>query len=128
MRMISKFTVALALSGATIAVPAAAHPKLVSATPAANASAQATTRIILVFSEKLMPPLSGATLIMTGMPGMKDHPDMKMSGVTAKVGADEKSLELRSAKPLPAGSYRVDWHVVGGDTHRITGQHRFDVS
>ncbi|UUL83817.1 copper homeostasis periplasmic binding protein CopC [Sphingomonas qomolangmaensis] len=127
MRMFSKLTLALALAGVAIAAPAVAHPKLVSATPAADASVKATTRIVLVFSEKLMAPLSGATLIMTGMPGMQNHPDMKMSGVTAKVGADGKSLELVSAKPLPAGSYRIDWHVVGGDTHRITGQHRFNV-
>ncbi len=112
----------------TTTAPALAHPKLVSATPAANASAKAVSRIVLKFSERLTPRVSGATLTMTGMPGMKDHPDMKMSGVNAVVGSDGTSIVITSAKPLAAGTYRVDWHVVGGDTHRITGTHAFTVS
>lgn len=112
----------------TTTAPALAHPKLVSATPAANASAKAVSRIVLKFSERLTPRVSGATLTMTGMTGMKDHPDMKMSGVNAVVGSDGTSIVITSAKPLPAGTYRVDWHVVGGDTHRITGTHAFTVS
>ena len=124
MRLFSR----IALSLATViafTVPAAAHPKLLSATPAANASAKAVSRIVLKFSERLTPRLSGATLTMTGMPGMANHPDMKMTGVSAAIGSDGSSIVLTTAKPLPAGSYRVDWHVVGADTHRITGTHSF---
>ena len=29
--------------------------------------------------------------------------------------------------PLPAGTYRADWVIVGADTHRITGAHSFSV-
>lgn len=107
--------------------PAMAHPKLVTATPAANAPAAKTDTVRLVFSERLTPKLSTATLVMTGMSGMANHPDMKMPGVTTAISADGKALVLSSAKPLPAGTYRVDWAVVGADTHRITGKHAFSI-
>ena len=127
MRLFPKSAVSLAPAIA-LPVPAAAHPKLLSASPAANASAKAVSRIVLKFSERLTPRLSGATLTMTGMPGMANHPDMKMSGVNAAIGSDGISIVLTSAGPLPAGTYRVDWHVVGADTHRITGTHSFTVN
>lgn len=113
----------------TLMVPAAAlaHPKLVAASPAAKATVARTATVKLTFSERLMPKLSTATLIMTGMPGMANHPDMKMTGITSAVAADGKSIVLTSAKPLPAGSYRADWVIVGSDTHRITGKHSFSV-
>ncbi|WP_033921663.1 copper resistance protein CopC [Sphingomonas sp. 37zxx] len=129
MRMFSKLALALALSGAALAAPASAHLTLVSASPAANASASAATTklIVLKFSDTLTPQQSGAALIMTGMPGMANHPYMKIPGVTASIGADGKSLELSLAKPLPVGTYRIDWYVVGSDTHRVTGQHSFSI-
>ena len=122
-------TAAIIAALATLLTPAAAfaHPKLVAATPAANATVARTNTIKLTFSERLMPKLSSATLIMTGMPNMTNHPDMKMAGVTSTVAADGKSIVLKSAKPLPAGSYRADWVIVGADTHRITGKHSFSV-
>jgi hypothetical protein len=52
---------------------------------------------------------------------------MKMTGVSSAIAADGKSIILVSAKPLPAGSYRADWVIVGADTHRITGKHSFSV-
>ncbi len=118
----------LATVGVTMLPTAAlAHPKLVTATPAANATVSRTTTVKLTFSERVMPKLSRATLIMTGMPNMKNHPDMKMAGVTSAVAPDGKSIVLTSAKALPAGSYRADWVIVGADTHRITGKHSFSV-
>lgn len=122
-------TMAIIAALAALAMPAAAlaHPKLVAASPAVNAKVAPTNSIKLTFSERLMPKLSGATLTMTGMPGMANHPDMKMPGVTSTVAADGKSILLTLAKPLPAGSYRADWIIVGADTHRITGTHSFSV-
>lgn len=115
-------------TAAILSLPAAAlaHPTLIAANPAADATVPRTATITLDFSEKLMPKLSGAKLIMTGMPGMKDHPDMPMKAA-ATIGANGKSIVVKAASPLPAGSYRVDWHVVSSDTHRITGSHSFSV-
>ena len=102
-----------------------AHPKLVSSTPAANASVPAPSRITLTFSEGLMPKLSGAEIVMTGMPGMPNH-RMAVTGFKTSVEGD-KTLVLTLAKPLMAGSYQVAWHVVSTDTHRIQGNLAFTV-
>ena len=55
-----------------LSVPAAvlAHPKVVAATPAENASVAPTRTVRLTFNERVMPKLSSATLTMTSMPGM----------------------------------------------------------
>ena len=47
-----------------------AHPKLVSASPAANAAVATPEKISLQFSEKLVPAFSKADLTMAAMPGM----------------------------------------------------------
>lgn len=126
-----KFNMVLAFLavGAAITLPdaARAHPKLVEGSPAANVAAAKPTFVKLTFSERLMPKLSGATLIMTGMAGMVNHPDMKMPGIATAIAADGKSIVLTSSTPLPAGTYRVDWVVVGADTHRVAGAHSFAV-
>lgn len=118
----------LAIAAVMVATPAVviAHPKLVSATPAADAVVAAPKRIALRFSERLIPKLSGASLVMTGMAGMV-HAPMVVSGTKSAAGPDGSSVMVTVAKPLPAGTYRVDWHVVSGDTHRVTGTYAFTV-
>jgi methionine-rich copper-binding protein CopC len=78
-------TIAVALAASAFAATAAqAHPRLASATPAANTVVVAPTRIQLVFSETLVAQVSGIDLTMTAMPGMNMGP-MKVNGVTAAV-------------------------------------------
>ena len=127
MKFRSMIVALVALGTLSVPVAAIAHPKLVSAMPASNATVAPTATVKLTFSERVMPKLSNATLTMTGMPGMTNHGDMKMTGVTSAVSGDGKSITLTSAKPLSAGSYRVDWVIVGADTHRITGKYAFSV-
>lgn len=114
------------ISGIALSAPALAHPKLVSGTPAASATVKSTSKIELQFSEKLVPAFSGADVVMTAMPGMPDHGAMKV-GAKSSVAKDGKTLVIALAKPLPAGDYRVDWRVVAGDTHRLSGSHAFKV-
>ena len=114
-------------SVALCAAPAMAHPRLVAASPAADAAAARTGSVRLTFSERLTPGSSTATLVMTGMPGMASHPDMKMPGVTTAISPDGKVLVITSARPLPAGTSRVDWVVAGADAHRIAGRHAFSI-
>jgi len=52
---------------------------------------------------------------------------MKMTGVTTTISPDGKSIILTSARPLPAGTYRVDWAAVGRDARRVTGRHVFSI-
>ncbi len=107
------------------AVPAAAHPRLVSASPAANASVAGPTQIVLTFSEKLVAPLSGIELTMTAMPGMANHPRMPIRGFTTKI--DGQTLTAKLPRPLPAGTYELKWHVVAADQHRIENSYNFTV-
>lgn len=125
--MFRKTAFAVAMAASVLAATAVqAHPKLDSAAPAANAVVAAPTRIQLVFSEALVAQFSGIDLTMTEMPGMKMGP-MKMNGVRATVAADGKTLVATLAKPLPVGTYKVDYHVVSTDTHRIQGSYTFKV-
>lgn len=101
-----------------------AHPKLLSTTPASHATVAAPASISLSFSEKLL-PVSGADLVMTKMPGMS-MPPMKMEA-KATPSADGMSLVVTPTKPLPVGTYRVDWHVVSTDTHAVKGTFEFTV-
>lgn len=111
----------LALFASTAAL---AHPKLVSTTPASQATVAAPANISLTFSETLL-PVSGAELTMTKMPGMT-MPPMKMQAKAAP-SADAKTLVITPARPLPVGTYRVDWHVVSTDTHAVKGTFEFTV-
>lgn len=114
--------------GLAVAVPALAHPALVSASPVAASTVHDVRSVTLTFSEAFMPQLSGLEIVMTGMPGMEGHhPAMKIPGVKVAAGADRKSLVATLAKPLPAGTYDVNWHAVGDDTHRVTGKVSFAV-
>jgi methionine-rich copper-binding protein CopC len=106
---------------------AQAHPRLVNSSPAANATVPSTSVVTLSFSERLMTGLSGADVAMTGMPGMANHAAMPVSGVRTSVGKDGKTLIARFARALPRGTYKVDWHVVSADTHRINGSITFTV-
>ena len=78
-----------ALSALSVPAAALAHPKIVAATPAANAEVAPTRTVRLTFNERVMPKLSNATLTMTSMPGMANHV-MKMTGVTSAVSKDGK--------------------------------------
>ena len=63
---------------------------------------------------------------MTEMPGMKMGP-MKMNGVKVALAPDGKTLVATFAKPLSAGTYKVDYHIVSTDTHRVQGSYTFKV-
>ena len=121
MRRVSVLTAAAAL--VMVAGAANAHPKLVSATPAANATVAKPARIQLRFSEKLVSAFSKADLIMAAMPGM---PEMKIAS-TAALAADGQTLVITPKAPLSSGRYNVAWHVVSTDTHKVAGNYAFAV-
>lgn len=104
---------------------ALAHPKLVSASPAANAAVAKPTSIKLTFSETLVGSLSGIDLVMTGMPGMAHHDPMPIKGF--KAVANGKDLVVSLPRSLPSGSYELKWHAVAADQHRIEGSYGFTV-
>ena len=113
---------ALAFSGT-----AQAHTKLVSSSPAANATVAKPAKIVLTFNEKLVAKFASATLTMTGMPGMADHAPMKISGFTSVMSKDGKSMTLLMKRALVAGTYNLKWAAAGTDTHRMEGNFTFTV-
>ncbi len=93
---------------------------LLAATPAstpawAHASVKSPSLIRLVFSESLEPAFSGAAL--TDAAG-------KTVPVSRSVGGATITLMPLSLRP---GAYKVTWHSVGHDTHRISGSFGFKV-
>lgn len=111
------------LAAALVASPAFAHPKLVGTVPAANATVAAPSSIALSFNEKIVPRFTGATVTMATGFGAANP----VAGFAPTFGGDGKSLKLASAHPLGRGSYKVAWHAVAADTHRVTGGFAFKV-
>jgi methionine-rich copper-binding protein CopC len=95
--------------------PALAHASLKSSDPAANASVKSPNLIRLVFSETLEPAFSSAEL--TDAAG-------KTLPVSKSVGGATITLMPLGLRP---GAYKVTWHSVGHDTHRINGSFGFKV-
>ncbi len=117
----------LFLAALAIATPASAQFKLAASIPAANAKVAKPGKIILTFSDKMVARSFKAELMMLSMPGMADHPPMKMSGYTTQMSADGKSVSLLLKHALPAGGYALKWSVTGADTHRVAGELPFTV-
>ncbi|MGE8271536.1 copper homeostasis periplasmic binding protein CopC [Stenotrophomonas geniculata] len=115
-------SLALLLSGLAVAPLVLAHPSLLRATPAADATVAPASQIELQFSEKVMPRATRIELSM-------DHGRMKMAMPTTaqQISEDGHTLRARFAKPLPAGTYALQWRAVGQDSHPITGNYRFTV-
>ncbi|MBU1378802.1 MAG: copper homeostasis periplasmic binding protein CopC [Alphaproteobacteria bacterium] len=113
-------TMALAAAAALLlAGEAAAHAKLVTSNPVANATVAAPKTITLTFNEKLAPAFSGFELVMVG------H-NMKVAVKTA-VSKDGLTITGTPQGPLMAGVYKITWHAASADGHRMTGDVAFKV-
>ena len=121
-----KFTVLAAALLVAIPGAAIAHVKLTGSTPAANATVAKPARIELKFSEKLIAPTVKTEILMTGMPGMKDHAPMPMPH-SSQMGKDGKSMTQMLKKALVQGSYTVKWSAAGADSHRMGSEFSFKV-
>ncbi len=112
----------VAAAAALAASLALAHPKLLSASPADKSVGPAPAQIALHFSEKLVAQFCDATLVMNAASG-------STTNVAAKVATstDGRTLTVSPTQPLAPGAYRVDWHVVAADTHRVAGNLTFQV-
>lgn len=110
--------VAIAAVAAFAAGPAAAHARLVSATPAPNSTVAAPRSLSLTFSERTVPAFSGFDVV--------DAAGEKIAVRTA-VAEDGKTLTGALTRPLAAGAYRVDWRIASSDGHRMTGSYTFTV-
>jgi methionine-rich copper-binding protein CopC len=124
-----KTLVALSLAAASIvSMPGAAlaHTRLVSSSPAANTTVARVPSIRLTFNERVIASTVKTELLMTGMPGMRDHAPMKIAFRSA-LASDGKSMTLTPRTPLTPGTYKVTWSAAGADTHRMGSEFSFTV-
>ena len=105
------------LSGA-----AYAHPEFQAADPAPGAATTASPKQIrITFNENVIPKLSGAEV--------KDQTGKIIAtGKAATDPANKKSLVVPVNEQLPPGDYKVEWHAVSDDTHRVKGSFSFSVA
>lgn len=100
---------------------AQAHAHMTAANPAANATVPAGVKsVTLQFNEPVMARFSGFDV--TAANGSKV--------ALAPVAVDPKGRKALTANlkaPLTAGTYKVTWHVVSADTHRMQGAYSFKV-
>jgi methionine-rich copper-binding protein CopC len=82
----------------------------------------------LNFSEGMLTPTAVASIVMTDMPGVKNHGEMIIRNFTPSWSNDNRTLTLSLRQPLRAGSYEVRWQAAGADGHRMTGKVSFKVS
>ncbi|HEX5380280.1 MAG TPA: copper homeostasis periplasmic binding protein CopC [Phenylobacterium sp.] len=110
---------AFAMAAVTLlaATQAQAHAKLLGANPPVNSTVAAPRQIVLKFSERLQPRFSGFDVSKGGA-----RVPMK-----ASIGKDRLSMVGTPASPLAPGAYRIAWHAVTADTHRMQGAYTFVV-
>jgi len=114
------FATAAAAAALLVAGQAAAHAKLVSSTPAADAQVAAPKKITLIFNEKIAPAFSGFDLTMV------EH-NMKIPVKTA-VSKDGKTLTGTPQGAFMKGTYKINWRAASADGHRMTGEVSFKVN
>ena len=96
--------------------PAFAHAMLQKSLPAAGARLKSPRHVTLTFSEALEPAFSGAILL--------DADGRNVTGAPVKIDGPVITITPGHLDP---GVYRVNWHSVGHDTHRLEGEFSFTV-
>jgi copper resistance protein C len=121
LNIIARAALAVLAMGA-LAGPADSHPKLKSASPAADVSSRSPPKEIrLTFSEGVIAKFSDLEL--------RDEAGKTITtGVPINDPGDRKQLVVPLPAPLTAGRYTVTWHAVSEDTHRVKGEYTFEVA
>lgn len=109
----------LLLAGLAGANAAFAHAHLKSETPVKDSTVSAPAELRLVFSE-------GVEAALTKVEVSSDDKTVSLKS-TATDPADQKTLIVTPAAPLPPGEYKVVWHAVSVDTHKSEGSYSFKV-
>jgi methionine-rich copper-binding protein CopC len=101
---------------------ARAHPELQSAEPAAGAAMTTSPKQIrITFNENVIPQFSGVEV--------KDQAGKIIAtGKAATDPTNKKQLVVPVQEQLAPGDYKVEWHAVSDDTHRVKGSYSFSVA
>jgi copper resistance protein C len=100
--------------------PAGAHAFLDHSDPAVGSTVSTPPGVMhLWFTQQLEPAFSSVTIMDRSGATVNDGP--------AAIDAGNKSELDVKLKPLPAGTYKVKWHVLSVDTHTTDGDFTFNV-
>ena len=114
-----KLTVAVALACA--GMPACAHAFLDTADPAVGATVKpAPGAVSITFTEALEPHFSSLSV--------EDGAGQRVDLGDAHAAPDDGTRFTVGLKPLPPGTYTVNWRITSVDTHKTSGSYRFTVA
>ena len=101
-------------------IAASAHPRLLSAVPAADGTVKtAPNEVTLRFNERLEPAFSSVII--------RDFEGKQVDKADAKLDKADRRILRVSVPPLAAGVYKAEWHVMSADTHKVEGDFTFRV-
>ena len=122
MSKMTSMTAAAVIAASLFGGAACAHPQLQSAEPAPGAATTTSPKQIrITFNENLILKMSGVEV--------KDQTGKIIpKGEAATDPANKKSLVVPVNEQLPPGDYKVEWHAVSDDTHRVKGNFSFSVA
>ena len=122
MSKMTSMTAVTIIAASLFGSAAYAHPELQSAEPAAGAAITTSpTQIRITFNENVIPKFSGVEV--------KDQTGKIIpTGKAAIDPANKKLLIVPVNEQLPPGDYKVEWHAVSDDTHRVKGSYSFSVA
>ena len=101
-------------------IGAFAHPRLVSAVPAVDGAVRtAPNDVTLRFNERLEAAFSSVII--------RDSAGKQVDKGDAKLDKSDRRIMRVSLPPLTPGVYKVEWHVMSADTHKIEGDFTFRV-
>ena len=98
-----------------------AHPQLQSADPAPGAATTtAPKQIRITFDENVIPKMSGVEV--------KDQSGKIIPTGKAATDPANKKMLVPVNEQLSPGDFKVEWHAVSDDTHRVKGSFSFSVA
>ncbi len=105
---------------ALASVPAFAHAHLVKAQPAAGGTMhEPPSEVTLRFNEKLEPKFSSIVV--------RDATGKQVDKGDAAVDQTDRMVIRVPLPPLEPGVYKVEWHAMSADTHKVNGDFTFKV-
>jgi len=110
------------LTASLLSGAASAHPEFQSADPAPGAATTTSPKEIrITFNENVITKMSGVEV--------KDQTGkIVATGKAMSDPANKKMLVVPVSEQLSPGDYKVEWHAVSDDTHRVKGSFSFSVA
>lgn len=120
---------AFALAGSILTLaltPAAqARPTVITSQPNEGSAISKPTSLDITFSQPVAQHALSVSLMMTSMPGMAHQKPMPIKGFA--ITTQGQRVSLRFPRPLPIGTYELDWRIAGTTASETAGSLKFRV-